>query len=309
MPAPSITYGNLFDAAGIQRRFSASSLKDWQKCPRYYYYTWIEGWRSTGEESVHLTFGSHYAAALQKFYILLTSGTSREQAIISVVRFLFERTWDVETGKGWDPESLGLPKSNLKNRYTLIRAFIWYADEWGDDIPVLVLQNGQPAVELKFEIDIDRGNSLVGTIDRICNVDGELLILDQKTTGITLSGYWFADFELDTQMSLYTFAGRVGFSSAISGVMVDAMQVAVGFSRFARSITYRNEAQLNEWLEEANLYIDQIQHANGDGTLSAYPRNFNSCSNYGGCVFSNVCQKSPQVRPNFLRAGFRKEST
>lgn len=84
-------YGNQFDSTGCQYLWNASALKDWEKCPRYYQYRWIDG--LSREESVHLTFGSHYAWALMRFFQLRAEGMDRAEARESVVASLLDRTW------------------------------------------------------------------------------------------------------------------------------------------------------------------------------------------------------------------------
>ena len=317
-------YGDQFDINGEQSVWNASSLKAWEKCPRYYFYTIIEGWRSRGNESVHLTFGSHYAHALMRYWQLRAEGMTRMDATCEVVRELLERTWDRShrynndgyceycgAGMGQlddDGEFLkcrGRPwtTDHAKARFTLIRSFVWYLEEFRQDIPLMQTADG-PAVELQFRFAVDGDNFFVGTLDRVVEYDGAPWVMDQKTTGSALGPYYFNGYHLDTQMSMYTFAGQAVFNLPVAGVIIDAAEIKVGFTRFGRGLTYRTPSQLNEWYDEA---MQQIEDARRAVREQRFPRRTTSCGNYGGCTFREICSKPKEVRGNFLRSAFTKE--
>ena len=314
-------YGNQFAPTGEQFIWNASSLKAWERCPRYYLYTIIEGWRTRGVESVHLTFGSHYAHALMRYWQLRAEGMGRMDATIEVVRDLLERTWITRehepdqsrySCKHCGAALLGDPgpcksgpweTDHAKSRFTLIRSFVWYLEEFRQDIPLMQTVDG-PAVELQFRFAVDGDNFFVGTLDRVVEYDGAPLVMDQKTTGSSLSSRYFNGYHLDTQMSMYTYAGQAVFSLPVSGVIIDAAEIKVGFTRFGRGLTYRTPSQLNEWYDEA---MQQIEDARRAVREQRFPRRTSSCGNYGGCVFREICDKPKEVRGNFLRSGFKKD--
>jgi hypothetical protein len=132
---------------------------------------------------------------------------------------------------------------------------------------------------------------------------GGFYVMDRKTTGSTLGGYYFDGFNPDNQMSLYSLAGRCVYNTPVRGVILDAAQVAVGFTRFDRGFTYRTEAQLNEWLRDLGYWLDQAERYAAD---EYWPMNDKSCHNYGGCPFRGVCSKDPAVRESFLESDFER---
>lgn len=133
----------------------------------------------------------------------------------------------------------------------------------------------------------------------------QIYVVDQKTTGSTLSNRWFDQWKLSGQMSGYTLAGKVAFDLPAVGVMIDAVQVAVGFSRYFRGFTYRTDEQLEEWHQETLHYIAEARRA---FQSSNFPRNTASCFNYGGCQFLEVCaSSSDRVREQFLKADFEQD--
>ena len=285
-----------FDKGGQIAR-DATSLTLFQECPRKYQYKMLEHWQPQ-RPSVHLIFGGFYADALQHFYNELAKYNDREQALRSTVHHALIISATVP----WEQNHAS------KTRESLIRTIIWYVDHYADSqIKVIETPDKRVATELSFRIELPAlpdGTAPLwcGHLDQVVRAsDNQLFVMDQKTTASTLSPYWFKQFDLSGQMTGYTFAGKVIFDQPVSGVAIDAAQVAVGFSRFARLFTHRTDDQLMEWVEETVHTIAQAREA---FTKSYFPRNTTSCDRYGGCQFREVCSRAPHIRENFLRADF-----
>lgn len=317
---------------GVQWAWSATTIKMAETCLRYYQYKMIEGWTPKGS-GVHIKFGGHYATAIEHFYKHLASGMDRDSAMRAIIREALIDTWEYEPcetcngdgetmimvstggvpyesvgtcpdcsgrgrvgGKPWNSEH------NFKTRETLIRTIIWYLEQFKDDVakPV-ILADGKPAVELSFQLPVDNDITFVGHLDRLADYANNLYVMDQKTTGSTLSARYFEQYSPDTQMSLYTFAGKAVFGVPIHGVIIDAAQIAVGFSRFERSFAFRTDRQLEEWYDSAMSTILRAQAATRE---AHFPMNPSACGNYGGCEFRSVCSRDPGVRKNFLVGDF-----
>jgi hypothetical protein len=155
-------------------------------------------------------------------------------------------------------------------------------------------------VELPFTLQLDHDVMLRGRMDRIVRYAGEPFVHDSKTTGSSISGYYFKRFDLDTEMTAYSLAAEVVFHSPVKGVLIDAMQIAVGFSRFERSITYRTSEQLKEWLHDVKYHIRMAWEAPEHG----YPMRLSSCQKFGGCPFLDVCRRDPRVREEQLNTSY-----
>lgn len=132
----------------------------------------------------------------------------------------------------------------------------------------------------------------------------ENYIVTHNTTGASLSSYYFKRFTPDNQMTLYTAAGQIVWNTPVKGVMIDAAQIAVGFTRFERGFAFRTQEQIEEWLVDAEWHI----HNTWEATIkNNFPMNDKACMLYGGCQFLGVCSKSPQVREEFLKTDFEKK--
>ena len=166
-----------------------------------------------------------------------------------------------------------------------------------DPAETVILSNGKPAVELSFRFELESSPSqsttpyiLCGHLDRVVEFNCMNFVLDRKTTMTTLSDYFFSQFDLSNQMTLYTLAGKVILNAPIKGVIIDGAQLLMEETAFQRGFTYRTEDQLLEWQEDL-LYWFML--AENYAIAGHWPMNDTSCDKYGGCRFKEVCSKSP----------------
>ena len=183
----------------------------------------------------------------------------------------------------------------------LIRSIVWYLDHFKDDEATVLITDGVPAVEYSFALPLDNDIVWCGHIDKMVLYNDEPYVMDQKTSGSTISARFFQQFTPDIQMSGYTYAGRVIFNLPVKGVIIDAAQIAVGFTRFERGFVHRTEDQLDQWLDSSML---SILRAREDTSDNRFPMTRPSCGNYGGCDFRDVCSASKSHSKRLLAADF-----
>ena len=290
---------------GVQFAWDSTSIKLAEECLRKYFYQMIEGWKPS-DESVHLRFGSVYATAVEHYYKFLAEGADHEEALTQIVHEALIATWDYDLDEAGERiEGTGGPwisTHNLKTRENLIRTIVWYIEHFRDDpAKPIILSNGKPAVELSFALPVDDGIILTGHMDRLTEYAGQIMGLDNKTTGSTITSRYFEGYNPDVQMSMYTFAGKMIYQLPVKGMIIDAAQIAVGFSRFERGLTMRTDAQLQEFYDTTMGTISSARRAT---EMGHFPMNRTSCDKFGGCPFRRVCSKSPEVRDVFLKADF-----
>ena len=294
-----------------QWAWDSVSLGAYMTCPIYYRYKIVEGW-GTRELSVHLKFGQLYASALEHYFKHLVNGLGEGDALREVVRELLVETWEYGYATPADAEAKRNPLPGTghpwqsghtsKTRENLVRTVVWYFDQFKDDpCSVVILEDGKPAVELSFRLEIDPGLLWCGHIDRLVEYGGEKYVMDQKTTTGTIGTYWFNQWETESQFLGYTLAGQIIYDLPLKGVIVDAAQIAVGFSRFERGFIHYTAAQLEEWLDHSLAYIARAQ---SDFQSGEWLMNRKSCNNYGGCPFRRVCATDPALRDRFMRAEY-----
>lgn len=287
----------------FQFAWDSTSIGAFKTCPRYYQYTILEGWQPR-EISVHLIFGLHFHAALERYDHLVFGGMDKDSALREVVRYVLQITWDEKKGRPWmsdDPN---------KNRMTLLRSVVWYLDQFRDDpIQTVRLANGKPAVELSFRFDSgytsSKGESILlcGHLDRLAELNSKAYVLDRKTTKTTIGSSFFDKFTPDNQMSLYAIAGKIVYNIQIEGIIVDGAQVAQSFTRFLRGVVPRNEAVLEEWYYDLGQYLAMAELFAAN---NYWPMNDKSCGMYGGCPFRKICGLPASVREQWLKADYSR---
>lgn len=297
---PTINTAFSLELPTLQLAWDSVSIGALKTCPRYYQYTIVEGWQPK-RKSVHLDFGIWFHSARERYYHAKAEGKTHDEAVKVAVKYVLSATWNRVLGKPWfsdDPN---------KNRFTLVRTVVWYLDHWKDDpLETVILANGKPAVELSFRFETHyealTGEMfwLSGHLDRIAKMNDLVYLSDLKSTKHTLDQNYFSQFSPDNQMSLYPFAAKVVFNQQVQGMIVDAAQVAVSFSRFTRGPVLRSDAQLEEWYQGFGHYL---KHAEDYAVAKFWPQNDKACFR---CDFRDICSKSPQSREIWLKAGFVK---
>jgi hypothetical protein len=301
-----ISLSPFLDGTKVQWAWDSTSLGWLKECPRKYQYHMLEGYVGRGE-SIHLEFGILYHEALEAYEIYRFNGMEHEEALTHVVRDVLGATW--RDGAPWraikdlQPED----KASLKNREFLVRTVVWYLEKFKDD-PAQTMahpETGKPMVELHFQFEIDPPYTLCGYLDRIVTFQDQPFVMDRKTTTTTLGSYYFEQYDPDNQMSLYTIASQIAFRTPVRGVIVDAAQIAVGFSRFVRSFIFKTPDQIDEWMKDLKIWLRQAElYAEAD----YWPQNDKSCHKFWGCPFREICSKSPSVRDKFLESNFQRRA-
>lgn len=285
----------------LQIAYDSVSRGALQTCPRYYYYTIIQGY-TTKEENIHFTFGIGIHGGQETYHRAKARNLSHEEALRIATRYAIEYSWDFKRKRPW------ISTEPTKTRETLIRTIIWYLEQFKDDVlKTYIKSDGTPAVELSFHFDsgltacTNEPYFFCGHIDRLVTWDEDFYITDIKTTKFSLTKStqeFFNKYALDDQMSGYYYAGKVIFETPIKGLIIDAAQTAVSFSRFQRGQTLRTKSQLDEWYEDTHYWFKQAEIYAKD---NYWPMNKKSCNNYGGCPFLIVCSEDPSFRPKILQ--------
>lgn len=310
MSAETETNGAFSDQLpGLQVVIDQTSLGLFKECPRKYQYRMIEGW-TTRASNVHLTFGAVFHEACEAYERAKTEGANHQGALRAAVRHALKATWDSVLQKPWNSENKD------KNRYTLIRTVVWYLDSMSARRSrTVILTNGKPAVELTFRYqprDPETGDELTaitgeaidfaGHLDSMIEMEGGNFISDRKTTSRRLGPEYFAAYTPDNQFSFYTYAGRWAFQTDVMGVICDAVQVTVNYSRFEQQIIYRTEAQLREWYADTKFYIQLMGRM---AEQNRWPQNDKACFL---CPYRPVCARPPAARQAWLEADYIKST-
>jgi len=280
----------------LQVAWDSTSLKDFTTCPRLYQLHMVDGWVPK-KKPARLHFGICYHLGLETYEREKAKGKDIVEALVAALR------------KAWEEWGDYVSDDNRRTKFTLTRSIIWYADQYAvDPAETMILPSGEAAVELSFRVVLPwinpDGNPYLacGHLDRIVRLGTILRVSDAKTTVSTLSDYYFAMYSMDIQMDLYDFFGRIALDEEISGILIDACQTAVNFSRYSRGFSDRKPKQREEWLDELQYWIIQAESCAID---DYWPMNKSSCTKFGGCRYKRVCEREPSVRKMILESEFK----
>jgi hypothetical protein len=288
----------------LQLAWDSTSLGAFKSCPRLYQYSILLGYTSR-HLNVHLAFGLWTHSAREVYDHARAQGKSHDEGVTLAVRKAMELSWDRELRRPWASDDKN------KNRWTLIRTLVWFLDQFENDpIQTIILANGKPAVELSFRFHTHyqaraTGETYLycGHLDRVGTLGESNYIVDIKTSKHTIDQGFFAKYTPDNQFTGYTLGAKVALSIPVKGLIVDAAQVAVTFSRFERGLVERTPDQVEEWYNDLGHWLRLAEVYAEKGY---WPQNDKACQNYGGCAFQGICSKSPTVRDKWLNASFAK---
>lgn len=124
-----------------------------------------------------------------------------------------------------------------------------------------------------------------GIYDMLVDFDGQLFVVDHKTTSMMGAGY-FNQFKPNNQMTGYIWAAGALSGKKVSGALINAIGMfKVGKTRFDRQITSRSDEEIAEW--KMNVYTEccNIQHHKRTGI---WPMRTGACTLYGLCEYHSV---------------------
>lgn len=269
------------DKKHLQVRWSASDLSKILACPYKYKREVIEAVRGDEIVNADRQFGKMYHRGLEIFDEAIAMGVPREEALEKAVWFA-ERNLD----------KLNVFEDTKKTGENLIRSLVWYEEKWrGDGYKTLML-DGKPAIEFAFEVPIpNTAYTMTGFIDKLAISEDGLAIIERKTTGNTIDEKYFNQFDYpNIQSIIYRWAVRDVLKFPVKEQIIDATQIAVGFTRFVRSPIILTDEHVDEFftdlkytLEEAFYYAEN----------NYYPRRASACFL---CDHKSHCSQSPNIR-------------
>lgn len=284
----------------LQYAWDSVSMTTFMECPRKYQLQILQGLRPL-KAAPELDFGLAFHKLAEGYHSLPKDLTPEEKLHATIKKA-------IELGQALPPD----PKE-LRTPFILLRTIVWYIDKFGDNDPLrtYIMPSGKPATELSFRIALPLINPdgepyiYCGHIDRIAaeGLDNTLpLVTDYKSTGSSLGSFYFSQFDSSWQITGYIFAASTLVPETSNRAVIDAAQLAKGFTRFGRSFTERHPEVISEWHED---FMEWIRLAETYAEQNYWPKNRTSCAKFGGCPFVNVCNSPPGVlRDLEMSSGF-----
>ncbi len=214
-----------------------------------------------------------------------------------------------------------LPYHPKKNRVSLLRAFLVYADA-PEAVRLYTFPDGTPAVEKQVVVDLalpspdsaapydlTKPYQLCVNLDSIIEWEGEPSIRERKTTSLSIlyDSYW-DQFTLNTQIDTYALFDDG--ENPYHQIIVEAMEVGRGFARLRRMPIRITPERSAEWLSELQGLVleseDRAYQFAQYGVLEeAFPRYLTSCHGpYGNCSFLSICSAAPGKRDALIAESY-----
>lgn len=310
-------------------RINSSSLGIIQECMRKAKYSLAEGWRTENESPATL-FGRAVHKALEVFYRgepedrvlpkyehleLMAYGhqpppTNNDLIYRAVSAFLTEA----------EPLS-SLPAEDKRS----LQNGVWILSEYFkaciDDPYIALVDEDGPFIEREFTYRLHEDAQMIieifGTIDfAFRDMRTKEIILGDHKTSSALSFAGSSYFDRDKpnhQYTMYMLGARRVFNLPVENFMVNVIEVkakpktakAKGVS-FPRQITKRTEEDFEELKE---VLLDAVCRWRISSETGVWPMgSVNSCNQYGGCTYKEVCASPKSIRENLLKNKFNKRS-
>lgn len=288
----------------IQFAWDNTSIGTYKTCPRKYYFEIVLGLQPKVMPPA-LAYGIAIHLIFQTWHQLVALKMNKNQALLNCVRLaglLGEKLPAGDTTRG---------------KEQLVRAVVWYIDQfWDDPAKTVILSNGKAAVEYSFTLPLFEWRSptsgkvldvfLCGHIDRFAQWNGRVLAADYKTSKYQLDQKFFEKFKPVTQFPIYVTAAHLIAAetqelASTDGILLDGIQVGVNFNRYNRHIIPYNPEEIDEYIQGLQYWISQAMHSCETGY---FPANEESCHQYAGCPFRDICAKPPARREAYLKGHF-----
>lgn len=274
-----------------------------RSCPRKMYLEFVEHWKPR-DASVHLHAGAAYAAGLERarkaFY---ENGAPDSSAIPFGIRATMEHYGDFEC-----------PPDSAKSLERTVGAIEYYFERYplaSDPAVPIDLPGGRKGIEFGFVEPLDEthpetGDPLLysGRMDMIVSFEGMTLGLDDKTTS-QLGASWPRQWDLRSQFTGYSWgAGRQGVK--MDGWLVRGVSILKTKYDTLQAITYRPQWQIDRWYTQLLRDIRRMKQCWAEGY---WDYNLDhACTEYGGCIFRDVCLMKPEQVQPLLDMRFQRRS-
>lgn len=293
-----------------------SRWKNYQDCDRLYGWEQIEG-LSPDRPRKPLVTGTAVHKAQVAIHQKGVNATSIAEAVKAAQEFYAAKM----TPNG--PQLPGDAETVLEGQTMLGNILPGYFKHWAH-LGQVWKPLGQ---ELAFCVEVGEGTNvfLVGTIDNLVVLDGNLWLVDYKTMG-KLDLREFLKYEMDIQLTAYIYGGtkQLSLDAAkegkppvwIRGAIIDGL-VKTKEPQYHREIYTRSIQDLKEFevefcmkaweiaAKEAivkgnksayNLFRDKIWDLGRQNWKFAFPKNTQHCFRYGTCDYRDLCAKDNPTR-------------
>jgi hypothetical protein len=237
------------------RLYDNTRIKDFRRCPRYYYFRHYRHWKHNGDKAWPLAFGAAWGEAQNVIWPGLCAGNT--DGLIQAAYDAFCAEWqkfDMPFPMSMQDEEEMSPRTPG----TALEMIVNYVEDRKQQAREMELI----AVERPFVVPLDPQDDTlfyVGRMDKVVRRRGKVLAIEHKTTtaykksnsGVPFRGAFLESFSPESQVDGYLFALHMDFPGKVGGVWVDAALVHKTVNDGFTFIPVERQLQhLDAWLWE-----------------------------------------------------------
>lgn len=269
-------------------------------CPQKYFREYFQHWKPK-RESVDLVAGKAFAAGIEETRreFWERGNTNHELCIAAGAKALMKEWGNFEP-----------PEGHVKQLDRMIGALEEYFMCYGfatDHIQPHE-HGGKRTIEFSFAIPIPgtahptTGEPILytGRFDMIGTYAGSIFVVDEKTTK-QLGPTWNKNWVMRSQITGYCWAAKQ-FGVPVAGAIIRGISILKTKYGHAEVIQYRPDWVIDRWLDQLRRDINRMIECWKTDTWD-YDLD-TACTNYGGCLFLDIC--SSNIPERLLEAEFTK---
>lgn len=297
------------------RLYDNTRIQDYRRCPRYYFFRHVRGWKRSGESSLALAFGSAWHEAMDVVWTLISNwktGSGDSVEVVDAAYVAWKSKW-AEYGLPGPDEIDTETINEFKPRVPTVALDMLYA--YVAKRATLIRQMTIIDVERPFAVPLtpdDPTLFYIGRMDKIVDPgNGSVRVIEHKTTTMSKAGYtrgsppkirpmYLDSYSPNSQVDGYLFALHQLFPSARGHeVWVDAALVSNQGEDFAFVPLDKTIPQLDSWLNDTHYWIELIEDQTRrhlefgpkDPVMAAFPKNTSSCLDFNRqCPYIDLCK-------------------
>jgi hypothetical protein len=277
-------------------------------CPRKFEYAYRQRLKPKGSEAPYLTAGTLMHDALHALYTV---------------------AWDLETGlealrAAAEREAFHAPTAGKFAYLTvghLELVLTHYFEERSarptalESAVIADAGRGQAEEAITFDWAHEGHGRVIrvgGKLDLPTKLGGQRYVVDHKTTTSWLNDYWFRErFALGHQFRVYCAGMQALTGERYTGAYVNAIYLGEppkqgwGKGKSVANALYGPMEFSAEQLDETWEWMETAQALAGfHAERGTWPQNEGACGAYGGCMYLDLCQRTPQVRKAIARMNY-----
>lgn len=285
--------------------YDNTRIKDYRNCPRYFYIRHELGWTREGAISLALVNGLAWHDAMDQIWPHARDDISNME-LLEIGMTAYNKTWE-EQGM--------LPREKITMEMQAVIAprgpFIAkeimfnYIGQRRDFIcEHALLDIERPfAVPIKLDSDGKVVTWYIGRLDKVIkHRQYGITVIEHKTTTAYskdkgLRPSYVSSYSPNSQVDGYMFSANMIYEEDVSGIWIDATLFHKTIHNVHKFIPVdRAFAMIDTWKAETLQWIERIENEkesfrnNAHLLKGTFPKNTDSCDNYGGCTYRDICK-------------------